>query len=250
MGFFLRFVPFFFAIQLLIPHFAAAAPSIPRLTKAPLGERWFTISKDTEQTGFNHIDISETKGGYEITVESGAQMTILGFSRDAISWERYLVNPDLSLKSFEVEQKIDGKLIRLTGEATAEGVRVSVTAAGKTKEKLLKTKGAVYPPPVINMYPLMQVGDGKTFKLKMLDFEAVKIIGVKMSVIGIETTPGGATLVHMQNDLYTFVDNDIWVDLHGNTVKESVRHGMIITQSVDREAGRKFLAAHPGLKLK
>ena len=50
------------------------------------------------------------------------------------------------------------------------------------------------------------------------------------------------------NDLYTFVDNDIWVDHSGNTVKESVRHGLILTQAVDREAGRKFLATHSGLK--
>ncbi len=251
MIFFLRFFPFLLAVQLLIPHFAAAASSIPHLAKPPVGERWFSVSKEKEQTGFNRIDISETKGGYEITVESGAKMTILGFSRDAVSSERYLVNPDLSLRSFEVDEVIGGKPIKLKGEATAEGVRVTVTADGKIKEKLLKTKGAVYPPPVVNMYPLMQGGEpGKTFKLKMLDIEAVKIISVKLSIIGTETIPGGPTVVHMQNDLYTFVDNDIWVDLSGNTVKESVRHGLIITQAVDREAARKFLAAHPGLKVK
>ncbi|HEX9022822.1 MAG TPA: transglutaminase domain-containing protein, partial [Geobacteraceae bacterium] len=157
MTLFLRFIPIFFALQLLIPQFAAAAPAIPHLAKAPLGERWFSISKEKEQTGFNRIDISEVKGGYEITVESGAKMKILGFSRDAVSSERYLVNPDLSLRSFDVDEVIDGKPVKLKGEVTADGVRVTVTAAGKTKEKLLKTRGAaVYPPPVVNMYPLMQ----------------------------------------------------------------------------------------------
>jgi hypothetical protein len=67
-------------------------------------------------------------------------------------------------------------------------------------------------------------------------------------VIGAEAPAGGAATVHMQNDLYTFVDNDIWVDQSGNTVKESVRHGMIITQAEDREACRTFLATHPSLK--
>jgi hypothetical protein len=244
-----RLIPYFFAFLLLLPNYAAAAPAFPRLAKPPIGDRWFSISKDKEQTGFNHIEISEAGGGYEIIVESGAKMTVLGFSRDASSWERYLVNPDLSLRSFEVDEVVDGKPVKLKGEMTADGVRVSVTAAGKTKEKILKAKGAVYPPPAVNIYPLMQGGEpGKSFKVKMLDIEAVKVIGVKISVIGVETPAGGAATVHMQNDLYTFVDNDIWVDHSGNTVKESVRHGLIVTQAVDREAGRKFLATHSGMK--
>lgn len=246
---FLRLIPYLFTFLLLLPNYAASAPAFPRLAKPPMGEHWFSISKDKEQTGYNRIEISEAGGGYEIIVESGVRMTILGFSRDASSWERYLVNPDLSLRSFEVDEVIDGKPVKLKGEVIADGVRVNITAAGKTKDKILKAKGAVYPPPAVNIYPLMQGGEpGKSFKLKMLDIEAVKVIGVKISVIGVETPAGGAATVHLQNDLYTFVDNDIWVDHSGNTIKESVRHGLIVTQAVDRDAGRKFLSAHPGLK--
>jgi len=249
MTFYSRLIPFFFVLLLLLPGYAFSAPAIPRLAKPPLGERWFSISKDKEQAGFNHIVIGEASGGYEITVESGIKMTFFGFSRDASSWERYLVNPDLTLRSFEVDEIIDGKPLKLKGEVIAAGVKVTITADGKTKEKVLKSKGAVYPPAAVNIYPLMQGGEpGKSYKLKMLDIEAVKVIGVKVSVIGAEAPAGGAATVHMQNDLYTFVDNDIWVDQSGNTVKESVRHGLIITQAEDREAGRKFLASHPSLK--
>jgi len=246
---FLRLTPYFFAFLLLFPNFAVAAPAFPRLAKPPIGERWFSISKDKEQTGYNRLEISEAAGGYEIIVESGVKMSVFGFSRDASSWERYLVNPDLSLRSFEVDEVIDGKPVKLKGEMTAAGVRVSVTVAGKTKEKLLKAKVAVYPPAVVNIYPLMQGGEpGKSFKVKMLDIEAVKVIGVKISVIGVEAPAGGAATVHIQNDFYTFVDNDIWVDHSGNTIKESVRHGLIVTQAVDRETGRKFQTTHPELK--
>jgi len=244
-----RFIKVVSAIILLLPLYAAAAQDIPRLTKLPLGERWYSISKEKEQTGFNRLEIRDSEGGYEITVESGAKMTILGFSRDATSWERYLVNRDLSLKSFEVDEVIDGKPMKLKGEVTADGVRVSITAAGSTKEKTLKTREAVYPPPVVNIYPLMHGGEkGKNLRLKMLDIEKVKIVGVKISVIGVETPAGGAATVHLQNDLYTFVDNDIWLDLNGNTVRESVRHGLILTQAEEGETVRKFLSTRPLLK--
>ena len=246
----IRFIQVVFAIILLMPHYATAAQDIPRLTKLPLGERWYSISKEKEQTGFNRLEIRDTGGGgYEITVESGAKMTILGFSRDATSWERYLVNRDLSLKSFEVDEVIDGKPMKLKGEVTADGVRVSITLAGSTKEKTLKTREAVYPPPVVNIYPLMHGGEkGKNLRLKMLDIEKVKIVGVKISVIGVETPASGAATVHLQNDLYTFVDNDIWLDLNGNTVRESVRHGLILTQAEEGETVRKFLSTRPQLK--
>jgi hypothetical protein len=82
----------------------------------------------------------------------------------------------------------------------------------------------------------------------MLDIEKVKVIGVKISVIGLETSPGGSQSVHLQNDLYTFVDNDIWVDLGGGTIKEAVSRANIITQAEDGDSVRKFLATRPSLK--
>jgi hypothetical protein len=249
MTFIFRFVSFLVAFLFLFSNYAVAAPGILRLAKPPIGERWYSISKDKEQTGFNRLEIRDVGGGYEITVESGARMTVMGFSRDAASWERYLVNRDLSLKSFEVDEVISGKPMKLTGEVTADGVKVSVSASGSTKEKTLKVKGPVYPPPVLNFYPLMQGGEpGQAFRVKMLDIEKVKIIGVKITVIGAETLAGGMATVHLQNDLYTFVDNDIWVDLKGNTVRESVRHGMIDTQPGDGDGTRKFLATHSYMK--
>jgi hypothetical protein len=233
----------------LNPNFSQAAQEMPKLSKLPIGERWFSISKNKEQTGYNRLDIRDSGAGYEITVESGAKFSVLGFSREAVSWERYQVNRDLSLKSFEVDEVINGKPMKLKGDVNPDGVRVSITSDGGTKEKTLKAKGPVYPPPVINIYPLLNGGEaGKSFRVKMLDIEKVKVIGVKISVIGIDVSPGGFQTVHMQNDLYTFVDNDVWVDMNGSTVKEAVSRANIITLAEDGESVKKFLATRPWLK--
>jgi hypothetical protein len=237
------------AVLLLAQSVPAAERETPRLAKPPLGERWFSISKSGEKVGFNRLEIREGNGGFEVISESDTRMTGIGFSRDATSRERYLINRDLSLRSFEVEEVIDGKTTRVKGEAAADGVRVTVEAAGKTREKTLKAKGAVYPPPVLNIYPLLQGGGpGQNFRLKMLDIEDIKIKDVKMSVIGLETLAGGIAALHMQNDLYPIVDNDIWVDLAGNTVRESVRHGLIVTQAEEGDAARRLLLSRPWRK--
>jgi hypothetical protein len=247
----LRIIPAFFALLVFAADFAVAAPAIPHLTKPPLGDRWFSISKGEKRTGFNHVEIEKTGGGYLVTVESGTRMTIFGFTRDAVSWEKYRVNPDLSLRSFEVDEVIDGKPMKLKGEVVADGLAVTVSTPEKTRKTFLRNKGPVYPSPVLNLYPLMQgAAAGKRYRLKMLDIEKVKLVGVRISVIGNEMLPDGMPAVHLQNDLYTFVKNDIWVDYDGNTIRESVRHGLINTQSEERQSIKKFLIKHPGLLAK
>ncbi|KAF0221390.1 MAG: transglutaminase domain-containing [Geobacteraceae bacterium] len=218
------------------------ARTIPPLAKPPIGERWFSISMNDERVGFGHVKITPTSDGYEISGEGSVKMLVLGFSREASARESYIVKKDLSLKSFAAEQIIDGSPLRLSGRVTAKGVRVTVESTGSKTEKTLKVKGAVYPSAVLNLYPLMQgVAPGKVYRLQMLDIEAVKIKEVNISAEGFETLPGDVETVHLRNDLYTFVDNDVWVDLQGNTVKESVRDGLIVTRPEDEGAARRFI---------
>jgi transglutaminase-like putative cysteine protease len=76
----------------------------------------------------------------------------------------------------------------------------------------------------------------------MLDIEAVKVREVNIRVIGMEFQADGQPTLHLQNDLYPFVENDIWVDLSGNTLRESVRNGLIVTQAEDEQTARSFLS--------
>ncbi|MFZ3209517.1 MAG: transglutaminase domain-containing protein [Geobacteraceae bacterium] len=236
---------FVFILQVLLlallPR-VGAADSVSRLAAPPIGERWFVISMNGDKTGFACSRISATAAGYEITGEGSASMRVLGFSRDASASERYIVNRDLSLKSFSVEQVIDKSPLNLHGEVTANGVKVTVETRGSGKERFLKTKGPVYPPSALNIYPLMRGAvAGKTYRLWMLDVEAVKVREVNIRVVGMELLADGQSALHLQNDLYPFVENDIWVDLEGNTLRESVRSGLIITQAEDEQTARSFL---------
>lgn len=220
---------------------AGAAQSLPPLASPPLGERWFSISMNGERVGFTHTNITRTADGFEITSEGSAKMLVLGFSREASARERYLLNRNLTLRSFEIEQIIDNSPLNLRGSLNGRSLDVTVeTAAGK-KEAKLKTKGAVYPPAVTNLFPLMQgFTVGKKYRLQMFDIEAVKIKEVSYKAVGIDRRSTGDAL-HMQNDLYTFVDNDIWVSTTGETLEESVRDGLIVTRAESAEQARRFL---------
>jgi hypothetical protein len=195
-----------------------------------------------ERVGFAHTTIAAAPGGYEISSDGSVKMLVLGFSREAASRETYLVDRDLSLRSFTVEQTIDGSPMRLKGEFTAGGVSVTIEAGGKKREKRLKTSKKVYPPAVLNIYPLMRgIVPGKEYRLQMLDVEEVKVKEVTVTALGRETLPEGGEAVHLRNDLYQFVDNDVWVDVAGNTIRESVRDGLIVTRAEDGADTRRFI---------
>jgi transglutaminase-like putative cysteine protease len=220
----------------------AAAPNFQPLTKPPLGDRWFGIYFNDERTGFVHVTIGEAPAGYRIESESAVKMSGLGFSREASVRESYIVNRDLTLASFQVTQTIDGSPMKLSGEVRGKTVRVTVESAGNRKEKSLTAKGAVYPPAVLNLYPLfLGATAGRKYRVSMLDVEAVAVKEVRITALKFEKLDGRDAL-HLRNNLYPFVDNDVWVDLTGNTLRESVRDGWIETRSEDEGTARAHLS--------
>lgn len=230
------------ALLVMLPLQLMAAP-IPKLASLPEGERWFSILMGGERVGFGRVVISRTADGYLITSQGSVKMRVMGFSREATSKESYRVGPDLVLRSFATENRIDGSPVHLTGEITPSGVRVVSVSGSGNKERFLKSKVAVYPPHALNLYPLLQgTAPGKRYHLSILDTEAVKVKKVKVEVIGEETLQGTAA-VHLRNDLYPMVENDVWVDLKGNVLKESVRDDLVLTLAQDEETARAELAS-------
>ena len=219
-----------------------AAP-LPPVTDLPVGEQWFSISLNDERTGFVRQTISKRPGGYEISVDSSVKLTVLGFSREAAIREIYQVNPELVLLSFSVEQTLDGSSMKIAGKAVADGLSMTVENVGKSKKTLVKVKGPVYPVSVLNFYPLMKgFVPGRKYRIKALDTEAQKIKEVVVTAVGVETLPGTGEAYRLQNDLYPLVDNDIWVDRLGKTLKESVRDGLVVTQAEDASSSARFLS--------
>lgn len=232
------------ALLLLALPITVLAAAIPKLAAPPQGDRWFSVNMDDHRVGFAHLRMVKEGEGYRIDSESGAKMHGMGFSRDSASKQSYLVRQDLSVLSFSGEFLTDGKPMTVKGEVTAKGIVMAVDAAGEKKERTLKWKAGtpLYPPDVLNILPLVRgAAIGKTLKVSMLDLEALKVKQVKIEVIGLETLPPSTGTVHLRNNLYPIVDNDIWVDLAGNTVKESVRDDLILTLAEDQAAGRQHL---------
>lgn len=231
------------ALLLFSSPVSAFGAALVKLAAPPEGDRWFSISMGGDRVGFAHLSITKAGDGYRIDSEGSVKMRVMGFSREATSKESYLVKSDLAIQSFTSESRIDGSPLVLKGEVTPKGVRVTVESGDGKKERTLKLKGSVYPSQALNVYPLMHgTAVGKTIKIPMLDVESVKVKQVKVEVIGEEKLSSGEAAVHLRNDLYPMVDNDIWVDLKGNSIKESVRDDLVLTLAEDEASAKASLA--------
>jgi transglutaminase-like putative cysteine protease len=234
----------FLLVFILLSAFSSSpvfAGALPRLEKLPTGGQWFIISFSDEPSGFSYVRIDENDSGYELYGESAVKMSGFAFSRNATVRETYMVNPDLTLRSFTVNQTIDGTPMNVRGEASPAGIKTFIESGGTIREKFLKSRKAVYPPMALNFLPLLRgLKPSGNMRVSMLDTEAVKLKNVEITAVGNETFRG-VKAMHMRNDLYP-VDNDIWVDAKGNTIEESVRDGWIVTRAEGENTVRRFIS--------
>lgn len=222
---------------------AVAAP-YKKLEKPPLAEQWFGIYVDNERVGFYRQKISEIADGYRMEGDGSVRMKVMGFSKEASMRETYLVAKNLILRSFDVEQTINGVSSHVSGKAGDGSLRVKSESNGKISEKQFKFRGELYPGPALNIFPLMRdVTPGKSYKTTTFDAEEVKVKEVKISVQGEEKTPDGYPALKLRNNLYPFVNNDIWVDSQGNTLMESVRDGLVTTKAENPNLLGPFVGA-------
>jgi transglutaminase-like putative cysteine protease len=221
----------------------SAAEPFKKLNKPPLSERWFGIYVDKERVGFYRQNITETPEGYRMEGDGSVRMNVMGFSKVASSHESYWVGKNLALRSFEVEQTINGTLSRLKGQIYDTTLRIRSESNGKSTDKQLKFKGEVYPGPALNLYPLIRdIVPGRIHRIVTFDPEEVKLKEITITVLGEERSPDGQPALKLRNTLYPFVNNDIWMDGQGNTLVETVREGLVTTRAEDP----KTLGAYVG----
>lgn len=209
----------------------------PLLSAPPLGERWFAILMADEQVGFyRQLITALPEGGFQIEGSGSVRLRIMGFSKEASSREVYRLGTTLALQAIEVEQSISGQHTRLTGKVVTDGLLLTQAVDGRVRKRLLKFKGQLLAGPLLNLYPLLKGPKADTvYRVQVFDPEEVKIKPVVITVVGEQATPDGQPAIKLRNDLYPFVDNEIWVDSHGNTLLESVRDGLVVTRAEQPE---------------
>ena len=112
---------FFFASTSI----SSAAPA-QKLGGPPLSEQWFGIYVDNDRVGFYHQKISENTDGFRMEGDGSVRIKVMGFSKEVATREIYLVSKGLALRSFDVEQAINGVSSRVSGKVSGGSIRLMV----------------------------------------------------------------------------------------------------------------------------
>ncbi len=228
----LYFKLFTAVILVLCTSLVSVAAPFGKIDIPPLSERWFGIYVNGERVGFYRERIDKEEGGYRMEGNGSVRMNVMSFSKEASIHETYLVTKSLALRSLDVEQTINGSSSHLSGKVYGGAIHIKSEAYGKTTNRSIKFKGEVYPGPALNLYPLMRtVSPGSSYKIQAFDPEEPRIKVIQITVLGEDKTSEGVPALKLRNNLYPIVNNDIWVDGHGNTLEESVRDGLVITKA-------------------
>lgn len=222
---------------------ALAADSFGKIETPPLTEHWYGIYVNSERVGFYRQRTDKSEDGYRMEGNGSVRMKVMSFSKDASMRETYQVSKSLSLRSFDVEQTVNGSSSHVSGKVSGGIIHIKSESNGKVTDKMLKIKGEVYPGPALNLYPLMRaVVAGSSYKIQMFDPEELKIKEIQITVLGEDKTSSGLPALKLRNNLYPFVNNDIWTDGQGNTLEESVREGLVTTKAEQPKALGSFIS--------
>jgi hypothetical protein len=230
------------AILVLCSTLAVTAAPFDKIDAPPLSERWFGIYVNSERVGFYRQRIDTSGDGYRMEGSGSVRMKVMSFSKEASMRETYLVSKNLALRSFDVEQTVNGSSSHLSGTVIGSVIQIRGESNGRAISKTIRFKGDLYPGPALNLYPLMHgVTAGRSYTINAFDPEEQKIKVIQISVLGADKTTEGLPALKLRNTLYPFVNNDIWVDAEGNTLEESVREGLVTTRMEQPEAIGAFI---------
>ncbi|MFZ2948931.1 MAG: transglutaminase domain-containing protein, partial [Desulfuromonadaceae bacterium] len=143
-------------ILVLCSTLAALAAPFGRIDAPQLSERWFGIYVNSERVGFYRQRIDKTGDGYRIEGNGSVRMKVMSFSKEASTRETYLVSKNLALRSFDVDQTINGSSPHVSGKVSGNAIHMKSDVHGTITDKIIKIKGEVYPGPALNFYPLMR----------------------------------------------------------------------------------------------
>jgi hypothetical protein len=88
---------------------------------------------------------------------------------------------------------------------------------------------------------MREIAPGKSYRIATFDPEEIKIKEVTVTLLGEEKGVAGQETLKLRNNLYPFVNNDIWMDGQGNTITESVRDGLVTTKAESADALGSFV---------
>jgi hypothetical protein len=219
---------------------------IKHLGGLPFRELWSGFVFNGEKVGFTYLSIDPVENSelFRITSEAHMNILFLGIHKAVHMKTTDLVRPDLTLVSFQYEQKMDDSHLSVEGSVSDGALSLVRREGASTKTLTEKLDEPLYPASATALYPVLHgLRIGAQYSYQVFDPQLLVLARVSQNVesfeesseLSVEPAFRVKTTMHGYEVLS-------WINRRGETVFELALGGALITYKEDEATAKRFLS--------
>lgn len=219
------------------------------LARFPFKEAWYGVYFQDDKIGYSHFRIEPAGENFKILSDSRWRVRLMNETNEVRTEEQVVVRPDLTLVSFEYNERKDDDVLRMIGHVENERLQVTTSVGGQTRKVELPLPGPVHPTTSLSLIPALKgLKDGKQYTVTVFSPKAHAFATLNQLVTRVHGEPGPNGEAWR---VKTFTDKDgnpSWLNETGLTVLEQSFNGGLITMLESESAAKEFAAGESPAK--
>jgi hypothetical protein len=219
----------------------APAEGYQSLDKFPFKEAWYGWYFQEEKVGYSHFKIEPSGENFVITNEALMRLTAMQKTNEAEIKQRVVVRPDLSLISFESDERQNDKKMRYTGQTKGDKLLVEAVVAGEKLNREFALDDKLYHPSGASLMPALKgLKDAAVYKFTMFKPEELRTVQAEQLIMSVKGDPGPQGAVWKVKNSYDKTETFSWLNKAGLPVIDKAKDGALVTVLEDEATARKF----------
>lgn len=212
----------------------------PHLTQGPQAKDvWINILQGGHKIGFGHEEVFPSDGGIDLRQRLQMRLKTLGLVQEIRMHTQATLTHDFALKTFTFRLQSGSFGTTIEGQATPDGLRLTTTVGGDTRQSLLTVEMPIYLPAGITAaLGRMSPAPGDEVRYPFFDPASMGQAALQARYVGDETiTIGGREEPARHWKLYCKgASQSVWLANNGEVLKEEGVLGISLERTSRDEA--------------
>lgn len=219
-----------------------AMPGYGSLGKFPFREAWYGMYFQDTKVGYSHFKIEPEGANFRIASDSFMRLTTDKKTDEIDMKERIVVQPDLSMISFESSVNMNDKKMSMKGTVEGNEFLVKITVGDQSLDRRYPIEGKIFHSSAISLMPALRgTKEGESYSFVVFNAEKQRLDNVEQSIFPVLGTPGPKGAVWKIKNKFGASVVYSWLDTKGLTVIEKAMAGSLVTLMEDASTAKEFL---------
>jgi hypothetical protein len=219
------------------PNVQQTSPALPQGPQAK--DVWINILQGGHKIGFGHEELVPTDAGIDLRQRLQMRLKTLGLVQDIRMHTEAALTHEYALKTFSFRLQSGSFRTKIEGEASPDGLRLTTTAGGDTRQSLVPAEMPIYlPAGVTAALGGMSPAPGDEVRYPFFDPASMGQATLQARYVGDETiTIGGRDQPARHWKLYfKGANQSVWLAHSGEVLKEEGVLGISLERTTRDDA--------------